>query len=67
MISFIQKQIEVSERMFELMQRDHKERMEQIVMWADMNDGLMRKLQERDMEINRLNALLRAYESVEKI
>ena len=67
MISFIQKQIEVSERMFELMQRDHKERMEQIVMWADMNDSLMRKLQERDMEINRLNALLRAYESVEKI
>jgi hypothetical protein len=49
------------------MQKDHKERMDQIVMWADMNDGLMRKLQERDMEINRLNALLRAYESVEKI
>jgi len=67
MISFIQKQIEVSERMFELMRQDHKERMEHIAMWADMNDSLMRKLQERDAEISRLNALLRAYESAEKV
>jgi hypothetical protein len=67
MVTFIQKQIEMSERMFELMQRDHKQRMEQIVMWADMSDSLMRKLEERDKEIERLNALLRAYETVEKI
>ena len=67
MIPFIQKQIEVSERMFEMMRRDHKERMEQIVMWADMSDSLMRKLEERDKEIDRLNALLRAHETAEKI
>ena len=67
MINFIQKQIEMSERMFELMQRDHKQRMEQIVMWADMNDSLMRKLEERDKEIQRLQGLLKAHETAEKI
>jgi hypothetical protein len=67
MISFIQKQLEASERMFELMHRDHKQRMEQIVMWADMNDSLMKKLAERDKEISALNAKLRAYETAEKI
>ena len=67
MISFIQKQLEASERMFELMQRDHKHRMEQIVMWADMNESLMKKLAERDKEISDLNAKLRAYETAEKI
>ena len=53
--------------MFELMHRDHKERMEQIVMWADMNESLMRKLEERDREIVRLQGLLRAHEVMEKI
>jgi len=67
MINFIQKQIEMYERMFELMQKDHKHRMEQIVMWADMSDSLMRKLEERDKEIQRLQGLLMAYETVEKI
>jgi len=67
MISFIQKQLEVSERMFELMHRDHKQRMEQIVMWADMNESLMKKLAERDKEISTLNAKLRAYETLEKL
>jgi hypothetical protein len=67
MISFIQKQLEASERMFELMHRDHKQRMEQIVMWADMNESLMKKLAERDKEISALNAKLRAYETAEKI
>jgi len=67
MISFIQKQLEASERMFELMHRDHKQRMEQIVMWADMNESLMKKLAERDEEISTLNAKLRAYETLEKL
>jgi hypothetical protein len=67
MISFIQQQLDASERMFELMHRDHKERMVQIAMWADMNDSLMRKLEERDKEIERLNALLRAHETAEKL
>lgn len=67
MNSFIQKQLEASERMFELMHRDHKHRMEQIAMWADMNESLMRKLEERDKEISALNAKLRAYETLEKL
>jgi hypothetical protein len=67
MISFIQKQLEASERMFELMHRDHKERIEQIAMWTDMNDSLMKKLAERDKEISALNAKLRAHETAEKI
>ena len=67
MVTFIQKQIEMFERMFELMHRDHKQRMEQIVMWADMNDSLMRKLEERDKEIERLKALLKAHETAETI
>jgi len=67
MISFIQRQLDASERMFELMHRDHKERMEQIAMWADMNDSLMRKLEERDKEIQRLQGLLKAHETAEKI
>jgi hypothetical protein len=64
MISFIQKQLDASERMFELMHRDHKERMEQTMMWADMNESLMRKLEERDAEIERLQGLLKAYRTV---
>ena len=67
MISFIQKQLDASERMFELMHRDHKERMEQIVVWADMNESLMRKLEERDEEIQRLNSLLAAHQTAGKI
>jgi hypothetical protein len=67
MISFIQKQLDASERMFDLMHRDHKQRMEQIVMWADMNESLMRKLEERDEEIQRLQGLLKDYETAEKI
>ena len=64
MISFIQKQLDASERMFELMHRDHKERMEQTMVWADMNESLMRKLEERDAEIERLQGLLKAYRTV---
>jgi hypothetical protein len=36
-------------------------------MWADMNDSLMRKLEERDKEIERLKALLKAHETAETI
>jgi hypothetical protein len=32
-----------------------------------MNDSLMRKLEERDKEIQRLQGLLMAYETAEKI
>jgi len=56
MKDFIERQMEVSDRLFKVMFEDHKERMKEIVLWAEMNAGLMRKLDERDAEIARLKA-----------
>jgi hypothetical protein len=67
MINFIQKQIDASEKLFEMMRADHKERMNQTLIWADMNDSLIRKLEERDREIERLQGLLKAHETAEKL
>ena len=55
MIEFIQKQLEASERLFEMMREDHKERMKEIEVWAQASRSLMQKLDERD----RLIAILR--------
>ena len=65
--SHIQKQLDVSEQLFEMMRRDHKERVSQVLVWADMNESLMHKLQERDKEIERLRSLLQAHETAEKL
>jgi hypothetical protein len=46
MIGYIQKQIETSEKLFEMMRTDHKERLNQTFIWADMNESLLRKLKE---------------------
>jgi hypothetical protein len=67
MISYIQKQLDASEKLFEMMRDDHKERMNQIFVWSDMNESLLRKLAERDAEIARLQGLLQAYRTVEKM
>jgi len=61
MKDFIERQMEVSDRLFKVMFEDHKERMKEIVLWAEMNEGLMRKLQERDAEIAKLKAQLNDY------
>ena len=58
MKDFIERQMEVSDRLFKVMFEDHKERMKEIVLWAEMNEGLMRKLNERDAEIAKLKAQL---------
>jgi len=58
MQNFIDRQLEVSDRLFKVMFEDHKERMKTIVLWAEMNEGLMRKLDERDAEITKLKAQL---------
>jgi hypothetical protein len=55
---FIDRQMEASDKLFKVMFEDHKERMKDMVLWADMNAGLMRKLDERDAEITRLNTEL---------
>ena len=56
--NFIDRQLETSDKLFKAMFEDHKERMKDMVLWADMNSGLMRKLDERDEAIARLTAEL---------
>ena len=67
MIDFVQKQLEASERLFNMMMQDHKERLQQTVIWADMNAGLIKKLEERDAEIAKLRAKLAQYETSERV
>ena len=67
MNDFLKTQIDVAERMFKLMAEDHKERVEAITTWAEMNIGLMRKLDERDKRIKELETELKAYKTAEKI
>ena len=55
---FIDRQLETSDKLFKAMFEDHKERMKDMVLWADMNSGLMKKLDERDEAIPRLTAEL---------
>ena len=50
-----------------MMVEDHKERVESINTWAEMNIGLMRKLDERDKRIAELEAELKTYRAAEKI
>ena len=57
---FIDRQMEASDKLFKVMFEDHKERMKDMVIWADMNSGLMKKLDERDEAIARLTAELTA-------
>ena len=57
---FIDRQMEASDKLFKVMFEDHKERMKDMVLWADMNSGLMKKLDERDEAIARLTAELNA-------
>lgn len=67
MIDFVQKQLEASERLFNVMMQDHKERMNQTLIWSDMNAGLIKKLEERDAEIEKLREKLAQYETAERV
>jgi uncharacterized protein (DUF3084 family) len=51
MIEFIQKQIEASERLFEMMRADHDTRMKEMEYWARTTQSLVEKLAERDTTI----------------
>lgn len=64
---FMQSQIEAAERLYKLMAEDHKERMNNLALWVDMNASLQRKLQQRDDEISNLRAKLRAIETAERL
>ena len=54
MKDFINRQLEISDKLFKVMFDDHKERIKDIAMWAELDASLMRKLDERDAEITRL-------------
>ena len=60
MIEFVQKQIDASERLFQMMLDDHKERMAGVKVWVDMNESYLKKLEERDTEIAALKARIAA-------
>ena len=67
MINFIQKQLDASERLFNMMVEDNKQRTQSLQMWIDMNESFQKKLAERDAEIERLRAKLSQYEVGEKL
>ena len=55
----MQVQIDASERLYNMMLEDHKERVRDMEMWADTSVGLMKKLDERDAEIIKLREEIR--------
>ena len=55
-MNMIDRHIEASERLYNMMLQDHKERVRDLVEWADMNASLMRKLDERDRRVRELEA-----------
>jgi hypothetical protein len=65
MYDFIQKQIDASERLYNIMREDHKERFEKIKEMYILSESLQKKLNERDAEIARLRQQLRIYESID--
>ena len=62
MKDFIEKQIEASERLFNMMMQDHKDRMKDATLWAEMNAGLINKLEQRDAEIANLRCRVKELE-----
>ena len=64
---FYQKQIEASERLYQMMMDDHNERMKVLVDAYNLSASLVKKLEERDAEINRLRSRLRSYEILETL
>jgi hypothetical protein len=52
---FIQLQVDASERLYQMMLDDHKERIRDMSMWAETSVGLMKKLDERDELIKKLH------------
>lgn len=62
MKDFMQMQVEASERLYNMMLQDHKERIRDMEMWAHTSVSLMRKLDERDTEIEKLRARIAVLE-----
>ena len=65
MYDFIQKQIDASERLYNIMREDHNQRFEKIAAVYILSENLQKKLNERDAEIAKLRQKLRFYESAD--
>lgn len=65
MSDFMQKQIDASERLFNMMLEDHKQRFEKIREVYILSESLQKKLNERDKEIAKLRQQLRIYETLD--
>ena len=66
-MNMIDRHIEASERLYNMMLQDHKERVSDLVEWADMNASLMRKLDERDRRVRELEAEIVALRAMAKM
>ena len=59
---FLKHQLDVAEKMFELMRQDFKERKEGESFWIETTKHLMGKLDNRDKEIQKLRNYIRELE-----
>jgi hypothetical protein len=60
---YIERQMEISDKLFKVMFEDHKERVRDLVMWAELDASLIKKLNERDIEIEKLKARITELEN----
>ena len=67
MNEFIQKQIDASERLYNMMLADHKIRFEKIAETYSLSESLQKKITERDKTIAELRAQIMAYQVAEKL
>lgn len=63
MKDYIERQMEISDKLFKVMFEDHKERVRDLVMWAELDASLIKKLNERDIEIEKLKARITELEN----
>jgi hypothetical protein len=64
---FIEVQVAAADKLFQVMLEDHKERLGDMQLWAEMNSGLLKKLEQRDEEITRLRAEINALKAGEAL
>lgn len=60
MINFIEAQMKTADRLYQMMERDHNERIKDMSMWSEASYSLLRKLDQRDKEIIKLRAEIAA-------
>jgi hypothetical protein len=63
-MNFIEKQMEISDKLFKAMAADHNERLGAINTYSATSISLIKKLQERDEEIARLRAEIKILKGI---